>query len=50
MNFEELPEHVKNDNQSLTLLEIVKDDIVVIGGWAVRVLVGKKHIRLISMA
>jgi len=47
MNLEEFPERVKNDieDQSLTLLEIVKDDIVVIGGWAVRVLAGKKHIR-----
>lgn len=37
MDFHELPIEVKNDieDQSLSILEIVKDDIVVIGGWAV---------------
>lgn len=47
MNLEELPVVVKNDieDQSLSLLEIIKDDVIVIGGWAVRALTGKKHDR-----
>lgn len=47
MNIEEFPEDVKKDieDSSLSILEHIKDDIVVIGGWAVRALVGKKHMR-----
>ncbi|UCG70786.1 MAG: hypothetical protein JSV09_07255 [Thermoplasmata archaeon] len=47
MNLEELPEKVKRDieDQSLSILEIIKDDIIVIGGWAVRALAGEKHAR-----
>ena len=47
MNIEEFPDNVKKDieDNSLSILEIIKDDIIVIGGWAVRALVGKKHIR-----
>jgi hypothetical protein len=47
MNLEEFPENVKKDieDQSLTILKIVKDDIVVIGGWAVRALTGERHAR-----
>ncbi len=47
MDFHELPTEVKHDieDQSLSILEIVKDDIVVIGGWAVRALVGEAHLR-----
>jgi len=45
MNLEDFPEDVKNDieDQSLSIFEHIKDDIVVIGGWAVRALLGKKH-------
>ncbi len=48
MDFHELPIEVRHDveDQSLSILEIVKDDIVVIGGWAVRALVGEAHLRL----
>lgn len=47
MNLEELPVVVKNDieDQSLSLLGIIKNDIIVIGGWAVRALAGRKHAR-----
>lgn len=47
MNLEELPVVVKNDieDQSLSLLRIIKKDIIVIGGWAVRALSGRKHVR-----
>ena len=45
MNFEEFPEPIKKDieNQSLSILEHIADDIIVIGGWAVRALTGGKH-------
>jgi len=45
MNLEDFPEDVKSDieDQSLSIFEHIKDDIVVIGGWAVRALLGKKH-------
>ncbi len=47
MNLEEFPEVVKKDieDQSLALLKIIKDDIIVIGGWAVRALAGERHAR-----
>lgn len=47
MNLEELPENVKKDieDQSLSILKIIKDDIIVIGGWAVRAHTGLKHAR-----
>ncbi len=45
MNLEDFPEKVKKDieDQSLLILEYITEDIIVIGGWAVRALVGKKH-------
>jgi hypothetical protein len=45
MNLEELPEPIKKDieDQSLSILEHIKDDIIVIGGWAVRALTGDKN-------
>jgi hypothetical protein len=45
MNLEDFPEPIKKDieDQSLSILEQIKDDIVVIGGWAVRALTGDKH-------
>lgn len=48
MDFHELPVEVKHDieDQSLSVLEMVKDDVIVIGGWAVRALVGEAHLRL----
>ena len=47
MNFEDFPEPIKKDieDQSLSILEQIKDDIIVIGGWAVRALTGDKHWR-----
>ncbi|TET91353.1 MAG: hypothetical protein E3J35_02760 [Methanomassiliicoccales archaeon] len=47
MNLEELPEKVRKDveNQSLAILETIIDDIIVIGGWAVRAHAGKRHNR-----
>ena len=47
MNLEGFPVEIRNDieDQSLDILEIIIDDIVVIGGWAVRGLLGKKHKR-----
>ncbi|MBU2565334.1 MAG: hypothetical protein KJ655_03660 [Candidatus Thermoplasmatota archaeon] len=47
MNLEGLPVVVKNDieDQSLSLLGIIKNDVIVIGGWAVRALTGRKHAR-----
>jgi hypothetical protein len=47
MNLEEFPEEVKEDieDQSLAILKIIKDDIIVIGGWAVRALTGERHSR-----
>lgn len=45
MNLEEFPNKVKNDieDQSLSILSIINKDIVVIGGWAVRALLGENH-------
>lgn len=45
MNLEDFPMSVKKDieDQSLSLLEHIKDDIIVIGGWAVRALTSDKH-------
>ena len=45
MNLEGFPEQIKKDieDQSLSILERIKDDIVVIGGWAVRALTTDKH-------
>ena len=47
MNLEEFPEPIKKDieDQSLSILEHIKDDIIVIGGWAVRALTENKHSR-----
>ena len=45
MNLEDFPEPIKKDieDQSLSILEQINDDILVIGGWAVRALIGDKH-------
>jgi hypothetical protein len=45
MNLEGFPESIKKDieDQSLSILEHIKDDIIVIGGWAVRALTEDKH-------
>ncbi len=45
MNLEDFPKEVKQDieDQSLSILEHITSDIVVIGGWAVRALIGEKH-------
>jgi len=45
MNIEAFPREIKEDieDQSLELLANINTDIVVIGGWAVRGLVGEKH-------
>ena len=45
MNLQEFPQPVKNDieDQSLSILEHINEDVIVIGGWAVRALVGEKH-------
>jgi len=45
MNLQDFPESVKNDieDQSLSILEHINEDVIVIGGWAVRALVGEKH-------
>ncbi|MEE9490625.1 MAG: hypothetical protein V3V91_09340 [Thermoplasmata archaeon] len=47
MDFHELPIEVKHDieDQSLSILEIVREEVLVIGGWAVRALVGEAHLR-----
>ena len=47
MNLQEFPKDLKNDieDQSLAILETIKDNIIVIGGWAVRALTGEKHAR-----
>lgn len=47
MNMEEFPEEIKNDieDQSLSIFDMIKDDIIVIGGWAVRAHLGEKHHR-----
>lgn len=45
MNLEDFPMSVKKDieDQSLSILEHIKENIVVIGGWAVRALTSDKH-------
>jgi hypothetical protein len=45
MNIEDFPTSVKMDieDQSLSILQHIKDDIIVIGGWAVRALSADKH-------
>ena len=45
MNIEDFPDPVKKDieDSSLSVLEHINDDIIVIGGWAVRALIGDKH-------
>ena len=45
MNLEDFPEPIKKDieDQSLELLEHINDNIIVIGGWAVRALTSNKH-------
>lgn len=47
MNLEEFPDIVKYDieDQSLTILKHITDDLMVIGGWAVRALSGSRHAR-----
>lgn len=47
MNIEQFPEDLKNDieDQSLSIFERIKDDIIVIGGWAVRAHLGEGHHR-----
>ncbi len=47
MTLEELPEAVKKDieDQSLEILEHIKDNIIVIGGWGVRAHLGGGHHR-----
>ncbi len=49
MNLQEYPEPIKQDieDQSLSILKHINDDVIVIGGWAVRALVGEKHGRYI---
>ena len=45
MNVERIPEGVRDDieDQSLAILEAVADHLVVIGGWAVRAVLGPVH-------
>ncbi|MDY6985141.1 MAG: hypothetical protein SVE93_01880 [Candidatus Thermoplasmatota archaeon] len=47
MNLEEFPESIKKDieDQSLAILAEIAEDVVVIGGWAVRALAGENHRR-----
>ena len=47
MNLQDYPDEIRDDieDQSLDILEQIKDDVIVIGGWAVRALLGKKHKR-----
>ena len=47
MNIEEFPEDIKNDieDQSLSIFDAIKDDVIVIGGWAVRAHLGEDHHR-----
>ncbi|MBU1940261.1 MAG: hypothetical protein KKC68_00650 [Candidatus Thermoplasmatota archaeon] len=47
MNYEEFPEIIKKDieDQSLSILQHIAEEIIVIGGWAVRALTGDKHAR-----
>jgi len=45
MNLQEYPTRIKNDveDQSLQLLSLIKDSLVVIGGWGVRAHAEKNH-------
>ena len=45
MNIARVPSEVRNDieDQSLGILEVVADQVVVIGGWAVRAVLGPVH-------
>lgn len=45
MNLEDFPEPIKKDieDQSLLILEQITNEIIVIGGWAVRALIGNRH-------
>ena len=47
MNIEQFPKEIKNDieDQSLKIFDRIKDDIIVIGGWAVRAHLGEDHHR-----
>ena len=47
MNLQDYPDEIRDDieDQSLDILEHIMGDIVVIGGWAVRALLGKEHKR-----
>ena len=47
MNIEKLPTDIRNDieNQSLRILAKISDEIIVIGGWAVRAHLGENHHR-----
>jgi hypothetical protein len=47
MNLEEFPEIIKKDveDQSLAILAEIAEDVVVIGGWAVRALASESHKR-----
>jgi len=47
MNLEQFPIDIKNDieDQSLSILDRIKDRIIVIGGWAVRAHLGDEHHR-----
>jgi len=47
MNLEQFPTDIKNDieDQSLYILDKIKDRIIVIGGWAVRAHLGENHHR-----
>lgn len=47
MNLEQFPTEIKNDieDQSLSILDRIKDKIIVIGGWAVRAHLGEGHHR-----
>lgn len=47
MNLESFPRKIKEniEDQSLELLEGINENLLVIGGWAVRGLLGEKHER-----
>lgn len=47
MNIDKFPEEIKNDieDQSLSIFERIKEEIIVIGGWAVRAHLGEEHHR-----
>ncbi|MBN1389844.1 MAG: hypothetical protein JXA22_04275 [Candidatus Thermoplasmatota archaeon] len=47
MNLEQFPTDIKNDieDQSLSILDRIKERVIVIGGWAVRAHLGEGHHR-----